>query len=153
MKPKEEQSSGIKRFFKNLRNKYKLQILNEETLEEKLSFRLSRLNVIILFGTITILSIAFTILMIYITPLKEYIPGYASVDQVKQVYINKMKLDSLQQAVKVRDLYIENIKKTILQGILPPNEADSSVMAKDKNIDTPTGKMSKWSGYKNRKNR
>ena len=79
-----------KRIFQNWNYKYKLVVMNEKTFEEHMSFRLSRMNIFMLYVLLTIFSVAFTIFMIYITPLKEYIPGYASVEQVKQVYINQL---------------------------------------------------------------
>ncbi len=105
-----------KRIFQNWNYKYKLVVMNEKTFEEHMSFRLSRMNIFMLYVLLTIFSVAFTIFMIYITPLKEYIPGYASVEQVKQVYINQFRIDSLEIEIKQRDLYLANFKHRILQG-------------------------------------
>jgi len=134
MKTSLENQSWIKRLFTNLNYKYKLVIMNESTFDEKLSFRISRMSVFIVFGVVTLVSIAFTIFMIYITPLKEYIPGYASVDQVKQVYINKLKTDSLEHEIAQRDLWLENFRTRILLGE-NLEEDDSIVIKKNDNID------------------
>jgi murein DD-endopeptidase MepM/ murein hydrolase activator NlpD len=112
-KPKE---NIFKRIFKNWNYKYKLVVMNELTFEEYMTFRLSRMNVLIVYVLLSLFSIAFTIFMIYITPLKEYIPGYASVEQVKQVYINQFRIDSLEIEIKQRDLYLVNFKRRILSG-------------------------------------
>ena len=114
-KDKNKQSL-LKRVFQNWNYKYKLVVMNEMTFEEHMSFRLSRMNVLMVYVLLSLVSIAFTIFMIYITPLKEYIPGYASVDQVKQVYINQFKIDSLEIEIKQRDLYLQNFKHRILMG-------------------------------------
>ena len=90
--------------------------MNELTFEETMSFRLSRMNVLIVYVLVTFISIVFTIFVIWITPLKNYIPGYASVEKVKQVYINESKIDSLQIEIRQRDLYLENFKRRILAG-------------------------------------
>ena len=134
MEENKEKQTWIKRLFTDLRYKYKLVVMNESTMEERLNFRLSRLNVIIALVLISFFSIAFTIVVIWITPLKAYIPGYASVKEVKQVYINKMKVDSLEKEIEARDLYLKNFKETILMGKEPP-QADSSILKKNKNID------------------
>jgi len=134
MKANLEDQTWLKRLFTNLHYKYKLVIMNESTFDEKLSFRISRMLVFIVFGVVTLLSIAFTIFIIYITPLKEYIPGYASVDRVKQVYINKQKIDSLEHEIKQRDAYLENFRTRILLGE-NLEEDDSLVMQKNENID------------------
>ncbi len=134
MKKETGKPSLRKRLFTNLRYKYKLVIMEESTLEEKLSFRLSRLNVIIVFVLVSLFSVASTIFIISVTPLKEYIPGYASVERVKQVYINSLKVDSLERALDARDLWIKNFRENILLGKTPP-PADTNVLKKNKNID------------------
>lgn len=61
-------------FFKRLSNKYRLVVMNDETFEERLSFRLSRLNVFIAVGASVIILIIITTYIIAFTPLREYIP-------------------------------------------------------------------------------
>ena len=65
-------------FFKRLSNKYRLVVMNDETFEERLSFRLSRLNVFIAVGASVIILIIITTYIIAFTPLREYIPGYGN---------------------------------------------------------------------------
>lgn len=124
----------FKKFFSNLRYKYKLVVMNESTLEERFNFRLSRLNVLFVFAVTTILSITLTIIIIAVTPLKDYIPGYASVDKIKQVYINNARLDSLSNLIDMQERYIKNIKETILLGI-DPQEEDSAIITQNKSTD------------------
>ena len=57
-----------------LTDKYRLVVLNENTFEERLALKLSRLNVFIFGGVFSILLILGTILLIAFTPIKEYIP-------------------------------------------------------------------------------
>jgi len=141
MTEKDKEQSLWKRFFTNLRYKYKLVVMNESTMEERLSLRLSRLNVIIIFVLVSFLSVLFTIFIISVTSLKEYIPEYASVEKVKQVYINNVRIDSLTKVVEARDLYLKNIKETILQG-KPPKETDTLLLQQNKNIDYKNISMS-----------
>jgi len=61
-----------------LLHKYRLVILNEETFEERLSFKLTKLNLFVLISVSVILLIAGTTVLIAFTPLREYIPGYSS---------------------------------------------------------------------------
>jgi len=42
-----EETRKTEKWYRKLKNKYKLVILNDETYEEKLSFKLSRLNVFV----------------------------------------------------------------------------------------------------------
>jgi len=104
-----------KSFFQKLKNKYRLVILNDQTFEEKLSFKLSRLNVFIAVGSLCILLVFFTTYIIAFTPLKEYIPGYADFSTRKEIHFLSIKADSLEKAVKQKDIYIKNIKN-VLEG-------------------------------------
>jgi murein DD-endopeptidase MepM/ murein hydrolase activator NlpD len=121
MTPKKKKNT---RLIQKLRNKYKLVILNADTYEEKLSFRLSRLNVFILIGFLTILLIAVTTLLIAFTPLREYIPGYTDVSLYKKLYRMTELTDSLGVDLKQKTAYIENIRN-----ILSGNDTSSSIPA------------------------
>jgi len=68
-------TSKRKEIVKKLLHKYRLVILNEDTFEEKISFKLTRLNVFFFSGITAILLIGLTTLLIAFTPLREYIPG------------------------------------------------------------------------------
>lgn len=63
---------------KRLQNRYRLVVMNDDTYEEVVTFKLSRLSVYIAMSTIFVLLISFTIALIVFTPLKYYIPGYGS---------------------------------------------------------------------------
>lgn len=91
-------------------NKYRMVIINEDTFEEKISFKLTRLNVFILGGVFSVLLIVLTIFLIAFTPLKEYIPGYSSTKLKRQATDLVYKVDSLEQELKVNNVYIEKIR-------------------------------------------
>lgn len=109
--PKKKKKS--KKISKKLLHKYRLVILNEETFEERLAFRLTRLNVFVLLGVSSIALVAFTILLIAFTPLKEYIPGYSSTALKKQAVELNYKTDSLQQIITYNDKYYASIRKVL----------------------------------------
>lgn len=107
----------VKNLFRDLKHKYKFVVLDEVTLEEKFTFRLSRYNVFIAAGTIAIISVFLTLLIIGSTPLKEYIPGYASVEQFQQLIANEQRVDSLEIKMQQNEaFYIKNLKERILLG-------------------------------------
>ena len=93
--------------------KYRFVVLNEETFEERFSFKLNRLNVILLGGTFAILLIGLTAFIMAFTPLREYIPGYSSSVLKKKASDLVYKVDSLQQQLAVNDLYIQNIQQVL----------------------------------------
>lgn len=104
-----------RKFLKKLRNRYRLVILNDDTFEERASFRLTRFNVYML------ASVVFTVLVIVIfsviafTPLKEYIPGYGDVNRRKDIMALEVKSDSLNRLVMQQGMWIRNIRN-VLQG-------------------------------------
>lgn len=92
-----------------LRNKYRLVILNDDSFAEKFSLRLSPLGLIILLGMITIVMTTFVISVIAFTPLREYIPGYGNVDDRANIIALSAKTDSLEKTLEARDWYINNL--------------------------------------------
>lgn len=109
-----------------LKHKYRLVILNEDTFEEKMSLRLSQLNVFVVVGISSLVLILMVILLIAFTPLKEFIPGYANVNVRKQGVENFLKSDSISVALAQNNLYIENIKH-IIQGELVELDSETVV--------------------------
>ncbi len=93
--------------------KYRFVVLNEDTFEERFSFKLNRLNAFIFGGIFSVLLISLTILFITLTPLKEYIQGYSSSELQKETTDLVYKVDSLNQSLSVNDLYIENIQQVL----------------------------------------
>jgi murein DD-endopeptidase MepM/ murein hydrolase activator NlpD len=74
---------------------------------------LSRLNVFIALGTLTIILIFLTTILIAFTPLKEYIPGYTNVDLQKRLYQMQIKTDSIEKDLKKKDLFLDNLRNVI----------------------------------------
>jgi murein DD-endopeptidase MepM/ murein hydrolase activator NlpD len=93
--------------------KYRFVVLNEDTFEERFSFKLNRLNAFILGGIFSVLLVTLTILFIAFTPLKEYIQGYSSTELKKEASDLVYKVDSLNQVLSVNDIYIENIQQVL----------------------------------------
>ncbi len=111
----DEKKNWRKKLFQNLHTKYRLVIMNDQTLEDKFSFKLSRFNVFVSIATSSVILIFLTTIIIAYTPLKEYIPGYASIDLKKEIYNIKLKSDSLENEFQQKDLFIYNMK-LILEG-------------------------------------
>ena len=85
-----------KKFITKLRNKYRLVIMNDSSFEEIFTFKLSRLNVFTLASLITIILLAFGILMIAFTPLREFIPNYPDGNMRRNITINALMIVSLE---------------------------------------------------------
>lgn len=119
--------------FQRLKNKYRLVILNDDTFEEKVSLRLSRLNVFVVVGLSSLVLILLVIMLIAFTPLREFIPGYANVTVRKQGVENYLKTDSLELALANNNMYLENLKH-IIQGE-PIEYSQESVVDSTVNYD------------------
>ncbi|MCH4822495.1 M23 family metallopeptidase [Gramella lutea] len=102
-----------KKFAKKLLHKYRMVVLNEDTFEERFSFRLTRLNVFVTVGLSAIFLVAITTILIAFTPLREYIPGYSS-PQLKERAANLAYVsDSLQNVLRLNDQYLSSIKNAL----------------------------------------
>jgi hypothetical protein len=100
---------------KRLRNRYRLVIMNDDTYEEVVTFKLSRLSVYILLSTIFVVLTGLTVGLIVFTPLKNYIPGYGDINTSKELRELKMRTDSLEQSMIQKDQYLNSLK-SVLQG-------------------------------------
>ncbi|MCD6018745.1 MAG: metalloendopeptidase-like rane protein [Bacteroidetes bacterium] len=105
----EIKNSRWKIFTNQLRNKYRLVILNDDSFAEKFSLRLSPLGLIILLGSVTIVMTTLVISLVAFTPLREYIPGYGNVNDRKDIIRLTAKADSLENTLSSRDWYISNL--------------------------------------------
>lgn len=104
-----------KKIKRKLLDKYRLVILTENTFEERLSFKLTRLNVFVTATLFLIVLFTGTYGLIAYTPLREYIPGYSSTELKKRAMALNYKTDSLQRVISMNELYFSSIKK-VLQG-------------------------------------
>ncbi len=102
-----------KKWFRSLKSRYRLVVMNDETYEEKASFNLRPLNVFVSIGIGVILLVILTTFLIAFTPLREYIPGYADLKTQRRVYNLVMRTDSMEKALAARDLYIANIRNIV----------------------------------------
>ena len=98
---------------KKLFTKNRLVILNEDTFEEIFSLRLTLMNVFVVASIGAILIITFTTYIIAFTPLREYIPGYASTKLRQEATELALKSDSLTLALQQNEAYIKSIQKVL----------------------------------------
>lgn len=123
-----------KKFKNKLLNKYRLVILNEDTFEERISFKLNRLNVFVLVTITSILLIAFTTFLIAFTQLREYIPGYSSTSLNLKASQLVSTTDSIQQVIYLNQEYYNSIKKVLTGDVKSVEfDRDSAVQSKKLN--------------------
>ncbi len=118
---------------KRLRNRYRLVVMNDDTYEEVVTFKLSRLSVYIVLCSIFVILVTLTVALIVLTPLKQYVPGYGSQSSKREVQLLKMRTDSLEQSMIYKDAYLLNLKKILTGDVVEPmnkNEALSDAEIK-----------------------
>ena len=94
---------------KNLKNKFRFVVLNDETFEEKFSLSLTRRNVWIFMSVVSFTLIFLTAAAIIYTPLKYFIPGFGDYNYRGQILQLQFKTDSLQQALNSRAIWLEDV--------------------------------------------
>jgi hypothetical protein len=122
---------------KRLRNHYRLVIMNEDTYEEVVKFKLTRLSVYMVMSTIFVLMIALTVSLIVFTPLKYYLPGvgYGNARQVKEYRSLKLRTDSMEKALQYQQQFLNDIEKA-LKGTVPKLDTNALRLPKvDHSID------------------
>lgn len=92
-----------------LKSKFRFVVMNDQTLEEKFSLRLTPMNLIVVGGTSALLIITLTLYLIAFTPIREYIPGYADVNMRRNLIKMTLKTDSLMQKLNADEKYLSNM--------------------------------------------
>jgi hypothetical protein len=122
--------------WKRLRNRYRLVVMNDDTYEEVVTFKLSRLSVYIALSTMFVLLVGLTVALIVFTPLKYYIPGYDSNRGQRKEYMTlKIRTDSLEQAMQQKDRYVESIKKALTGDVPVKLDTNKIVLPRADTID------------------
>ena len=119
---------------KRLRNHYRLVVMNEDTYEEVVKFKLTRLSVYIVMSTVFILMVGLTASLIIFTPLRYYLPdsGYGNAKQMKEYRSLKIRTDSMEQALNQQHKYFEDLHK-VLQGTIAKRDTIPLKMPKLEN--------------------
>ncbi len=92
-----------------LKSKFRFVVMNDQTLEEKFSLRLTPMNIIVVGGSAALMLIILTLYLIAFTPIREYIPGYADVNMRRNLIKMTLKTDSLMQKLNADEKYLSNM--------------------------------------------
>jgi len=127
-----------KSFWKRIRFKYKFSFFNESMLEEVWSIRLSQLTVFIYVCLFAFVLITVTSVIIILTPIRNYLPGYLDVEIRKDLLINALRADSLEEKIAVQSRYLENLT-SILSGNISIDSIQEAYSSSyiDANYDIP----------------
>jgi len=121
---------------KRLRNNYRLVIMNEDSFEEVVKFKLTRLSVYIAMSSLFVLLVALTASLIIFTPLKYYLPGvgYGNARQIKEYRNLKLRTDSMERSLMQQQQYLNHLD-SVLKGKITSRDTNSLKLPKLENID------------------
>lgn len=100
-------------FLSNLKHTFRLIVMNDSSLEERISFRFTGLQLIATISISTVLLFVFFLLLVGYTPLNEYVPGKASSSLHKELIEITLKTDSLEVSLLENELYLKNISAIV----------------------------------------
>lgn len=119
-----KKTNKLKPFIQKMRFKYRVSVLNENTLEESWHIRLSRFSVFT-FVTTSLLAIFILLtILIFTTPIARYLPGYGESGNRSSIIAESMRADSLVQQVDLQEGYLDIIKG-IINGKTKPDSIAS----------------------------
>lgn len=119
---------------KRIRNHYRLVVLNEDTFEEVVAFKLNRLSVYVVLSIMFVVLVGLTIALIAFTPLKYYIPGYGKLGSTQEYETLKIKADSIENTLILKQQYIDEIEKVLKGNMIPADTTLLKVNVPDKNM-------------------
>lgn len=123
----------LKPFIQKIRFKYRVSILNENTLEESWHVRLSRISVFMFGSAFVFLTFIILTILIFTTPISRYLPGYGDSGNRSKIIQSSMQADSLVRQIELQRGYVD-ILKGIITGKIKPDSIASldSVELKEK---------------------
>ena len=102
-----------KGFLKKLFNDYKVVVSSEDTFEEKLAFKASKINAFLLMLVYSAILISFTISIVFFTELRELVPGYSSSDLLNRAVYLTQKTDSLERQIELNNKFYKSIEDVL----------------------------------------
>lgn len=105
-----------KKLIHKLRYKYRLVLINDETFEEKLSFKLTPMNVFVGFSSAMVLFATLIISIIFFTSAREFVPGYTDTKTKRKIQELLYRTDSFEVVLKEKEAYFQNIASIIKGG-------------------------------------
>ncbi len=100
-------------FFKRLNAPYRVVFIDDESLEEVATFNLTKRRMYMMFSTLFVVTVFITVLILLLSPLKYYLPGYGGDNSHFEVVKLKQQVDSLADLTRAQQDYAANIRKVI----------------------------------------
>lgn len=98
--------------WQRLRERYRISVLNEDTLAEKWYLHLSGWGAIVIVGLMFAITLGLFSLVILYTPIRNYLPGYS--ENIRQQLVEEStRLDSLGTTLEMQRQYLDIIKQVM----------------------------------------
>ena len=107
-------------FIEKMRFKYRVSILNENTLDESWHIRLSRFSVFMWGSSFILLTFILLTILIFTTPIKHYLPGYGETGNRSNIIQESMRADSMVKQIDLQAGYL-GLLKEIINGKIKPD--------------------------------
>lgn len=123
--------SGI---LKKLNINYRVVFIDDESLQEVASFKLTMRKLYILLSTLFVVIVTATVCVLLLTPLKYYVPGYGSNKTHMQMVRLKRNMDSLSDLVLAQQVYEDNLRKIAngeYDGVKDTTKLDMNMVRKE----------------------
>jgi len=99
--------------FKRVNTEYRVVFIDDESLQEVASFKLTMRKLYTLLSSLFVLVAVVTVCIVLLTPLKYYIPGYGNNDSRRQIIQLQQTVDSLSDLAAAQQQYEDNLKDVI----------------------------------------
>ncbi|MDR1881746.1 MAG: M23 family metallopeptidase [Prevotella sp.] len=96
--------------WKRLHFKYRLSVMNENTLEEIWQIKASKFSGVVLILVFAFFLVSITSAIIIATPIRYYLPGYLDSEVRGKAIRSAIKADSLELQLKYQEAYINNLR-------------------------------------------
>ncbi len=139
MEERTAKESRWRRLRTKSRSEYQLVVRNTQNYDAVGTYKLTPLNLYLAVSTVFLVVAALVYLLIAFTPLREYIPGYGKVVQREQLHELRASLTELTTLVEDQNLYIENLKRTVLGEAITADSIDArdALVNREKVIPLP----------------
>lgn len=117
-------------FFQKIKMKYKISVLNENTLEEVFHLRMSAQRFFFTFLFILLIVLILFSTLILTTPLRQLLPDNTNSEIRKEAVKNALVIDSLTEEVTIRQTYINTLKDLFTGNIIDSLLNSDSIIAK-----------------------
>ena len=88
-------------------------VSNEDTFEERLSFRTNKINIFFTLLVYSTILIAFTISVVFFTEVREMVPGYSSSELLNKAVFLTQKTDSLERELELNNKFYNSIESVL----------------------------------------